>query len=105
MWNVEIHPLLFIASPSYVHPIQDEESTSVYVRPAPEKIENALVARQLYYFSRPAKEPRMLSFILNSGERIYASIDKMNGCNVLLNCVQTKRWIHANDIVMIHHTL
>lgn len=105
MWNVEIHPLLFITSPSYIQEKSiEEESTSIYVRPIPEKIENSLIARQLNYFSKPVKEPRTLLFILQSGERIHASIDKINGSQVLLNCFQTKRWIHANEIVMIHHT-
>lgn len=109
MWNVEIHPLLFIASPSYIQEKKieeiEEESTSIYVRPISEKIENSLIARQLNYFAKPVKEPRMLLFILQSGERIHASIDKINGSQVLLNCFQTKRWIHANEIVMIHHTV
>ena len=106
MWNVEIHPLLFITSPSYIQEKSiEEESTSIYVRPTPEKIENSLIARQLHYFSKPVKEPRMLLFILESGERIHASIEKINGGQVLLNCFQTKRWIHANEIVMIHHTV
>lgn len=42
MWNVEIHPLLFIASPSYIQEKKideiEEESTSIYVRPIPEKL-------------------------------------------------------------------
>ena len=111
MWNVEIHPLLFITSPSYIKEKSidegniEEESTSIYVRPIPEKMENSLIARQLHYFSKPVKEPRMLLFILESGERIHASIDKINGSQVLLNCFETKRWIHANEIVMIHHTV
>lgn len=108
MCHVEIHPLLFIASPKFILEKQEkieEESTSVYVRPIPEKIENHLVARQLQYFSKPMKEPRMLLFILKSGERICASIEQVTGCQVLVNCVQTKRWIHANEIVTIQHTL
>ena len=107
MCHVEIHPLLFITSPSFIQEKQEkmeEESTSVYVRPAQEKIENALIARQLQYFSKPVKEPRMLLFILKSGERICASIEQVTGCQVLVNCVQTKRWIHANEIVMIQYT-
>lgn len=107
MWNVEIHPLLFIASPSYIQEKQievEEESTSIYVRPATETIENALIARQLHYFSKPAKEPRMLVFVLQTGEKIHGSIDKISGSQVLLNCYQTKRWIKANEIALIHHT-
>lgn len=101
---MEIHPLLFIASPSFVQEKMEEESTSVYVRTVPEKIENALVARQLHYFAKPVKEPRVLLFNLTSGERICGSIEKITGCQVLVNCVQTKRWIHANEIVLIQHT-
>lgn len=105
---MEIHPLLFIASPVYIQEKQidlEEESTSIYVRPAAEKIENALIARQLHYFSKPTKEPRVLVFILQSGEKIHGSIDKINGSQVLLNCHDTKRWIKANEIVLINHTL
>ena len=108
MWNVEIHPLLFIASPVYIQEKRveiEEESTSIYVRPTTEKIENALIARQLHYFSKPMKEPRVLLFILQSGEKIHGSIDKISGSQVLLNCHDTKRWIKANEIVLIHNTL
>ncbi|MER2113811.1 MAG: 4-diphosphocytidyl-2C-methyl-D-erythritol kinase [Solibacillus isronensis] len=108
MWNVEIHPLLFIASPVYIQEKRvelEEESTSIYVRPTTEKIENALIARQLHYFSKPTKEPRVLVFILQSGEKIHGSIDKISGSQVLLNCHDTKRWIKANEIVLIHNTL
>lgn len=108
MWHVEIHPLLFIASPSYFQEKQDEveeESTSIYVRPTTGIIENALIARQLHYFSKPMKEPRVLVFVLQSGEKIFGSIDKISGDQVLLNCHDTKRWIMANEIALIHHTL
>ena len=102
---MEIHPLLFISSPSYIDPRRMEESTSIFVRPSVEKIENALLEKQLQYFSKPMKEPRMLLFLLNNGEKIFASIDKVDGCDVLLNCHDTKRMIHANDIAKIHHTI
>ncbi|MGE7982854.1 4-diphosphocytidyl-2C-methyl-D-erythritol kinase [Solibacillus sp. NPDC093137] len=105
---MEIHPLLFIASPVYIQEKRieiEEESTSIYVRPTTEKIENALIARQLHYFSKPAKEPRVLVFILQSGEKIHGSIDKIIGSQVLLNYQDTKRWIKANEIVLIHNTL
>ena len=105
---MEVHPLLFIASPTFIQEKQvevEEESTSIYVRPATEKIENALIARQLHFFSKPTKEPRVLVFILQSGEKVHGSIDKISGSQVLLNCHETKRWIKANEIVLIHHTL
>lgn len=104
---MEIHPLLFIASPTFIQEKQfevEEESTSIYVRPTIEKIENALIARQLHYFSKPAKEPRLLVFVMQSGEKIHGSIDKISGSQVLLNCHETKRWIKANEIALIHHT-
>ncbi|MER2062999.1 MAG: hypothetical protein ABS894_08845, partial [Aerococcus urinaeequi] len=91
---MEIHPLLFIASPVYIQEKRveiEEESTSIYVRPTTEKIETTLIARQLHYFSKPTKEPRVLLFILQSGEKIHGSIDKISGSQVLLNCHDTKR--------------
>lgn len=100
---MEINPLLFITSPSYFmqsNPM--EESTSIYEPKPPEKIHNALIARQLHYFSKPTKEPRMLLFVTTTGEKIWASIEQINGCEVKLNCYDTKRILHANDIRAIY---
>lgn len=51
---MEIHPLLFISSPSYfevdLNMELKEESTSIYERPPIEKIQNTLIARQLQFF-------------------------------------------------------
>ncbi|AWE06462.1 4-diphosphocytidyl-2C-methyl-D-erythritol kinase [Lysinibacillus sp. 2017] len=105
---MEIHPLLYIVSPSYFEAdksltqSQLEESTSIYERQPPETIRNTLIARQLHYFSKPLKEPRMLLFVLASGEKVWASIDQIDGCEVKLNSYDTKRIIHANDIQAIY---
>lgn len=99
-------PLLYIASPKFIKQvIEQEESTSIFVPTAVEKPTNALVKKQLSYFSKPLKEPRMLLFLMNDGERIYASIDRLQANEVLLNCFHNKRWIKASDIVMIQHTM
>lgn len=103
---MEGQPLLYIASPKFIHQVMEqEESTSIFVPMPVEKTANALVQKQLSYFSKPMREPRMLLFLMNDGERIYASIDRLQANNVLLNCFQTKRWIKASDIVMIQHTM
>ncbi len=103
---MEGQPLLYIASPKFIHQVmQHEESTSIFVPMPVEKTANALVQKQLSYFSKPMKEPRMLLFLMSDGERIYGSIDRLQVNNVLLNCFHTKRWIKASDIVMIQHTM
>lgn len=103
---MEGQPLLYIASPKFIQQlIEQEESTSIFVPTPVEKTANALVQKQLSYFSKPMKEPRMLSFLMNDGERIYGSIDRLQDSEVLLNCFHNKRWIKASDIVMIQHTL
>ena len=103
---MEGQPLLYIASPKFIHQaMQQDESTSIFVPMPVEKTVNALVQKQLSYFSIPMKEPRMLLFLMNDGERIYASIDRLQDSEVLLNCFHNKRWIKASDIVMIQHTL
>ena len=103
---MEIHPLLFISSHSYfevdLNMELKEESTSIYERPPIEKIQNTLIARQLQFFSKPLKEPRQLMFMLASGEKILGSIESVDGCEVKLNCYDTKRMIHANDIIAIY---
>lgn len=108
MCDVEIHPLLYITSPSFFteSPIPQssmmEESTSIYERKPPEMIKNGVIARQLHYFSKPTREPRMLLFVMTSGEKIWASIEQIDGCDVKLNSYDTKRIIHANDIRAIY---
>lgn len=100
---MEIHPLLYITSPSFFTETSSmEESTSIYERKTPETIQNALIARQLHYFSRPAREPRMLLFVMKTGEKIWGSIEQIIGCEVKLNSYDTKRIIHANDIRAIY---
>ena len=100
---MEIHPLLYINSPSfYTQSSPMEESTSIYEPKPPEIIQNTLIARQLHYFSKPTKEPRMLLFVMKTGEKIWASIEQIYGCEVKLNCYDTKRIIHANDIRAIY---
>ncbi len=105
---MDIHPLLYIVSPSYFEATQNltqnqlEESTSIYERKPSETIRNTLIARQLHYFSKPMREPRMLLFVLASGEKIWASIEQIDGCEVKLNSYDTKRIIHANDIQAIY---
>lgn len=95
-------PLLFIVSPIFTKQVMEqEESTSIFVPTSVEKSTNTLVQKQLSYFSKPMKEPRMLLFLMNDGERIYASIDRIQANEVLLNCFHNKRWIKASDIVMI----
>ena len=88
-----------------------EESTSIYEPEPPnplyppnppETIKSALIARQLHYFSRPSKEPRTLLFVLTTGEKIWASIEQIDGCEVKLNSYDTKRMINANDIRAIY---
>lgn len=103
---MEGQPLLYIDSPKFMQQlIEQEESTSIFVPTPVEKPINALVQKQLSFFSKPMKEPRMLLFLMNDGERIYASIDRLQANEVLLNCFHSKRWIKANDIVMIQHTI
>lgn len=105
---MEIHPLLFINTPSFyreiVESIDIEESTSVYelLSTPPQKIQNALIARQLHYFSRPSKDPRPLLLVLKSGEKIVASIEKLNECDVKLQCFDSVRIIDGNEIVAIY---
>lgn len=104
MCRLEIHPLLYISTPSYFDVNLMEESTSIYERPSHEKIHNSLIARQLHYFCKPMKEQRQLLFVLVSGEKIWASIEQINGCEVKLNCFDMKRMIDANDIMAIYRT-
>lgn len=101
---MEIHPLLYIVTPSYFEAARMEESTSIFERLPPETIHNALIARQLNYFSKPTKEPRMLLFVLTSGEKIWASIEQVDGCDVKLTSYDAKRIIHANDIRGIYYS-
>ncbi|MEK4698651.1 4-diphosphocytidyl-2C-methyl-D-erythritol kinase [Solibacillus sp. FSL R7-0668] len=108
MCNVEGQPLLYIMSPSFIlntEIIQQEESTSLFIPTTMLKANNPLLEKQLSFFSKPMKEPRMLQFIMNDGERIYASIQKLQGEDVLLNCLHKERWIKVNQIVAIQHTL
>lgn len=111
MCNVEGQPLLYITSPSFIvnietiETVQQEESTSIFVPTQVIETKNALLEKQLNFFSKPMREPRMLLFIMNDGERIYASIQRLQGENVLLNCFHKERWINANNIVTIQHTL
>lgn len=105
MCNVEGQPLLYIASPNFIQQlVKQEESTSIFVPITVEKPPNTLILKQLNYFSKPMKEPRMLLFLMNDGERIYASIERLQESEVLLNCFHSKRLIKINDIVMIQHT-
>ncbi|ATP39134.1 4-diphosphocytidyl-2C-methyl-D-erythritol kinase [Solibacillus sp. R5-41] len=102
---MEIHPLLFINTPSfYREPIEIEESTSVYelLSTPPEKIQNSLIARQLHFFSRPSKDPRPLLLVLKSGEKFVASIENLNECEVRLQCFDSVRIINGNEIVAIY---
>ena len=105
---VENHPLLFIASPSFFTQSPMEESTSIYEpsppnQPSPpETIKSTLIARQLHYFSKPSKEPRTLLFVMMTGEKIWASIEQIDGIEVKLNSYDTKRIINANDIRAIY---
>ena len=114
MCNVEGQPLLYITSPSFIvnienietkEIIQQEESTSIFVPTQVLETKNALLEKQLNFFSKPMKEPRMLLFIMNDGERIYASIQRLQGEEVLLNCLNKERWINANNIATIQHTV
>lgn len=102
---MEIHPLLFINSPSfYRESIELEESTSVYepiITPT-EKIHNDLIARQLHFFSRPTKEPRPLMIVLKTGEKLVATIERLNDCEVRVQCFDSVRIIDGNEIVAIY---
>ncbi|WP_420802146.1 4-diphosphocytidyl-2C-methyl-D-erythritol kinase [Solibacillus daqui] len=109
---MEGQPLLYITSPSFIvniettiETIQQEESTSIFVPTQVLETKNALLEKQLNFFSKPMREPRMLLFIMNDGERIYASIQKLQGEEVLLNCLNKERWINANNIATIQHTV
>ncbi|MEK4424191.1 4-diphosphocytidyl-2C-methyl-D-erythritol kinase [Solibacillus sp. FSL K6-1523] len=102
---MEFHPLLFIDTPSfYRESIEVEESTSIYelISTPPKKIQNALIAKQLHFFSRPSKDPRPLMIVLKSGEKIVASIEQLNECDVKLQCFDSVRIIDGNDIVAIY---
>lgn len=105
MCKVEFHPLLFIDTPSfYRESIEIEESTSIYepIATPPKKIQNALIARQLHYFSRPSKDQRPLLLVLKSGEKVVASIERLNECDVKLQCFDSVRIIDGNEIVAIY---
>ena len=105
MCKVEFHPLLFIDTPSfYRETIEIEESTSIYepISTPPKKIENALIAKQLHFFSRSSKEPRPLLLVLKSGEKVVASIEQLNECDIRLQCFDSVRIIDGNDILAIY---
>lgn len=109
---MDVQPLLYITSPSFfldvleeVEQPKNEESTSIFI-PTPQLQQaNSLVTKQLNFFAKPMKEPRMLLFLMNDGERIYASINRLQNEEVLLDCHHDKRWIQANDIAMIQRTI
>lgn len=105
MCNVEIHPLLFINSPSFYRELVElEESTSVYepITAPVEKIHNDLIARQLHYFSRPTKEPRPLMIVLKTGEKLVATIERLKECEVKVQCYDSVRILDGNEIVAIY---
>ena len=109
---MDVQPLLFITSPSFflevleeVEHAKNEESTSIFI-PTPQLQQvSSLVIKQLNFFAKPMKEPRMLLFLMNDGERIYASINRIQNEEVLLDCHHDKRWIQVNDIAMIQRTI
>lgn len=95
-------PLLYIVSPTYVLENREcDESTSVYERCVPEKINNALIARQLHYFARTYK-PRKVILLLATGERVLGEVMSVQGVDVKVACFEQTRIIHANTIVAIY---
>lgn len=105
MCILENNPILYIASPSFYREVKKvEESTSIFELAPSEKIQNELIARQLHYFSRQTKGPSVLCFELTSGEKIWASINKMEGCNVHLQGYDQQIILDANEIRAIYRT-
>lgn len=98
-------PLLYIVTPTYVSErLRLEESTSVYERPAPETIQNELIARQLHYFSKCSQKARPLILLLTTGERVLGEIEHVQGTDVKVICFEQARVIDANTIVAIYKT-
>lgn len=96
-------PLLYIVSPTYVREQRVlDESTSVYERSVPEKM-NELILRQLHYFARSYK-PRAVILRLASGERVLGEILAVHGTEVNVMCFDEIRLIDANTIVAIYAT-
>ena len=103
-------PLLFIPTPPIyyieVETEQEEpfleESTSVYEISRTERI-NPVIAKQLNYFSQPARKKagRSLLFNLKNNERIMGVIEEFDGFNVKIKTSQAVEKVNGNDILSI----